>query len=150
PEHVQRAMGEDASPFNEKLDDAMSFLTNFFALRGISLGDRRTTLELGLRQAYERHGITDDITTHGNPSPTIRDMLDVFEEMVDDPESFVVRSDAEAEKLSDDATWLIDQLRPFEDAGRYANLGKESEFDIRDEKVIYLDLAQQEGSVDSS
>jgi len=25
PEHVQRAMGEDASPFNEKLDDAMSF-----------------------------------------------------------------------------------------------------------------------------
>ncbi|WP_058827866.1 VirB4 family type IV secretion system protein [Haloferax sp. Q22] len=150
PEHVQRAMGEDASPFNEKLDDAMSFLTNFFALRGISLGDRRTTLELGLRQAYERHGITDDITTHGNPSPTIRDMLDVFEEMVDDPESFVVRSDAEAEKLSDDATWLIDQLRPFEEAGRYANLGKESEFDIRDEKVIYLDLAQQEGSVDSS
>ncbi|MFC7131417.1 VirB4 family type IV secretion system protein [Haloferax chudinovii] len=150
PEHVQRAMGEDASPFNEKLDDAMSFLTNFFALRGISLGDRRTTLELGLRQAYERHGITDDITTHGNPSPTIRDMLDVFEEMVDNPESFVVRSDAEAEKLSDDATWLIDQLRPFEDAGRYANLGKESEFDIRDEKVIYLDLAQQEGSVDSS
>nr|WP_049921882.1 VirB4 family type IV secretion system protein [Haloferax sp. BAB-2207] len=150
PEHVQRAMGEDASPFNEKLDDAMSFLTNFFALRGISLGDRRTTLELGLRHAYERHGITDDITTHGNPSPTIRDMLDVFEEMVDDPESFVVRSDAEAEKLSDDATWLIDQLRPFEEAGRYANLGKESEFDIRDEKVIYLDLAQQEGSVDSS
>ncbi|MBC9988006.1 transferase [Haloferax sp. AS1] len=150
PEHVQRAMGEDASPFNEKLDDAMSFLTNFFALRGISLGDRRTTLELGLRQAYERHGITDDITTHGTPSPTIREMLDVFEEMVDDPESFVVRSDAEAEKLSDDATWLIDQLRPFEEAGRYANLGKESEFDIRDEKVIYLDLAQQEGSVDSS
>ncbi|ELZ88290.1 VirB4 family type IV secretion system protein [Haloferax sulfurifontis] len=150
PEHVQRAMGEDASPFNEKLDDAMSFLTNFFALRGISLGDRRTTLELGLRQAYERHGITDDITTHGNPSPTIREMLDVFEEMVDDPESFVVRSDAEAEKLSNDATWLIDQLRPFEEAGRYANLGKESEFDIRDEKVIYLDLAQQEGSVDSS
>jgi len=45
PDHVQRAMGEDASPFNEKLDDAMSFLTNFFALRGISLGDRRTTLQ---------------------------------------------------------------------------------------------------------
>jgi len=45
PDHVQRAMGEDASPFNEKLDDAMSFLTNFFALRDISLGDRRTTLQ---------------------------------------------------------------------------------------------------------
>ncbi|MGB9985588.1 VirB4 family type IV secretion system protein [Salarchaeum japonicum] len=150
PEHVQRAMGEDASPFNEKLDDAMSFLTNFFALRGISLGDRRTTLELGLKRAYKRNGITDDISTHDNPSPTIQDMMDVFEDMVDDPEEFVVRSDEEAGKIKEDATWLLDQLRPFEDDGRHANLGQESDFDIRDEKVIYLDLAQQEGSVDSS
>jgi type IV secretory pathway VirB4 component len=150
PEHVQRAMGEDASPFNEKLDDAMSFLTNFFALRGISLGDRRTTLELALKRAYKRNGITDDISTHSNPSPTIREMMDVFEDMVDDPEEFVVRSDEEAGKIKEDATWLLDQLRPFEDDGRHANLGQESDFDIRDEKVIYLDLAQQEGSVDSS
>ena len=150
PDHVQRAMGEDASPFNEKLDDAMSFLTNFFALRGISLGDRRTTLELGLKRAYRRNEITDDISTHGNPSPTIRTMMDLFEEMVDNPEEFVVRSDEEAGKIREDATWLLDQLRPFEEDGRHANLGKNSEFDIRDEKVIYLDLAQQEGSVDSS
>ncbi|MFC5280265.1 VirB4 family type IV secretion system protein [Halorubrum rubrum] len=150
PEHVQRAMGEDASPFNEKLDDAMSFLTNFFALRGISLGDRRTTLELGLKRAYKRNGITDDISTHDNPSPTVQDMMDVFEDMVDDPEEFVVRSDEEAGKIKEDATWLLDQLRPFEDDGRHGNLGQESDFDIRDEKVIYLDLAQQEGSVDSS
>ncbi|GCF15724.1 transferase [Haloarcula mannanilytica] len=150
PEHVQRAMGEDASPFNEKLDDAMSFLTNFFALRGISLGDRRTTLELGLKRAYKRNGITDDISTHDNPSPTIQDMMDVFEDMVDEPEEFVVRSDEEAGKIKEDATWLLDQLRPFEDDGRHGNLGQESDFDIRDEKVIYLDLAQQEGSVDSS
>jgi len=150
PDHVQRAMGEDASPFNEKLDDAMSFLTNFFALRGISLGDRRTTLELGLKRAYRRNEITDDISTHGNPSPTIRTMMDLFEEMVDSPEEFVVRSDEEAGKIREDATWLLDQLRPFEEDGRHANLGKNSEFDIHDEKVIYLDLAQQEGSVDSS
>ncbi|TKX72468.1 VirB4 family type IV secretion system protein [Halorubrum sp. GN11GM_10-3_MGM] len=150
PEHVQRAMGEDASPFNEKLDDAMSFLTNFFALRGISLGDRRTTLELALKRAYKRNDITDDISTHSNPSPTIRDMMDVFEDMIDNPEEFVVRSDEEAGKIKEDATWLLDQLRPFEDDGRHANLGQASDFDIRDEKVIYLDLAQQEGSVDSS
>jgi type IV secretory pathway VirB4 component len=150
PAHVQQAMGDDASPFNEKLDDAMSFLTNFFALRGITLGDRRTTLELGLKRAYHRNGITDDISTHGNPSPTIRDMMDVFEEMVDDPEAFVVRADEEAAKIKADATWLLDQFRPFEDGGRYANLGRSSEFDIHDEKVIYLDLAQQEGSIDSS
>lgn len=78
-------MGEDASPFNEKFDDAMSFLTNFFALRGISLGDRRTRLELELERAHSRQGITDEIATHGTQSPTIRDMLDVFEDMVTSP-----------------------------------------------------------------
>jgi type IV secretory pathway VirB4 component len=150
PPRVQQSLGEDASPFNEKLDDAMSFLTNFFALRGISLGDRRTTLELGLKRAYNRNGISDDIATHSNPSPTVRDMLDVFEDMVDDPEAFVVRADEEASKIQDDATWLLTQLRPFQGDGRFANLGQSSDFDIHDEKVIYLDLAQQEGSVDSS
>nr|WP_245756829.1 transferase [Halogranum rubrum] len=150
PAHVQRAMGEDASPFNEKLDDAMSFLTNFFALRDISLNDRRTTVERALREAYLRKGITDDVDTHGNESPTIRDMMDVFEEMIETPDPFVVRSAAETAKLQADATWLLDQFRPFEAGGRYENLGKPSEFDIRDEKVVYLDLAQREGSVDSS
>jgi len=113
-------MGEDASPFNEKLDDAMSFLTNFFALRGISLGDRRTTPNSALSAPTKRNDITDDISTHGNPSPTIRDMMDVFEDMVDDPEEFVVRSDEETGKIREDATWLLDQLRPFE--GRVATL----------------------------
>ena len=150
PEHVQRAMGDDASPFNEKLDDAMSFLTNFFALRGVSLGDRRTTLEVGLVESYALRGITDDIATHHNESPTMRDVMDVFEKMVADPKRFVVRTAEEAEKLRQDAMWLLDQLRPFEVDGRYANLGKETEFDIRDEKVIYLDLAQQEGRVNTS
>ncbi|MFC6614909.1 VirB4 family type IV secretion system protein [Halopenitus salinus] len=150
PIHIQRAMGNDASPFNEKLDDAMSFLTNFFALRGIALGDRRTTLELALRRSYARCDISEDIATHSNQSPTIRDMMNVFEDMIDSPEDFIVRSEAETTKIQTDATWLLDQLRPFDEGGRHANLGEPSEFDIRNEKVIYLDLAQQEGSVGSS
>jgi len=47
-------------------------------------------------------------------------MMDVFEDMVDDPEEFVVRSDEETGKIREDATWLLDQLRPFE--GRVATL----------------------------
>jgi len=42
---------------------------------------------------------------------------------------------------------LLDQLRPFAEGGQFANLGRESEFDIRDEKVLYLDLVQQGGSI---
>jgi len=150
PERVQRAMGKDASPYREKLDSVMSFLSNYFALRGITLGDRRTTLETAIERAYSRNGITDDISTHHNESPTMRDVLDILEEMVDKPTEYVVRTDEEATKIEEDATWLIDQLRPFAEDGRYENLGRETEFDIRDEKVIYLDLAQQEGSLGGS
>ncbi|MFA9427280.1 VirB4 family type IV secretion system protein [Natronorubrum sp. A-ect3] len=150
PERVQRAMGKDASPYREKLDSVMSFLSNYFALRGITLGDRRTTLETAIERAYSRNGITDDIATHHNESPTMRDVLDILEEMVEAPTEYVVRTDEEATKIGEDATWLIDQLRPFAEDGRYENLGRETEFDIRDEKVIYLDLAQQEGSLGGS
>ena len=146
PPHVQQAMGEDASPFKEKKDSVLSFLSNYFTLRGIDLGDRRTTLELAIEMAYRRKGITDDITTHDNESPTLRDVLDVLEDLVDSPNEYVIRTEEEADKLQDDATWLIDQLRPFGEDGRYENLGRPTEFDIRDEKVIYLDLGQQEGS----
>ncbi|WP_263018142.1 VirB4 family type IV secretion system protein [Natronobiforma cellulositropha] len=150
PERVQRAMGDDASPYREKLDSVMSFLANFFALRGIRLGDKRPTLENAIETAYARKGITDDIATHHNESPTMRDVLDVLEEMVSEPDSFVVRTAEEATKIRSDATWLIDQLRSFAAGGRYENLGRQTEFDIRDEKVIYLDLAQQEGSLGGS
>ncbi|MFP9193889.1 VirB4 family type IV secretion system protein [Natrialbaceae archaeon A-CW1-1] len=147
PERVQRAMGEDASPYREKLDSVMSFLTNYFAHRGIQLGDRRTTLELAIEEAYREKGITDDIATHHNESPTMRDVIDILVEMVEDPLAYVVRTHKESIKIGNDATWLVDQLRPFAAGGRYENLGRETEFDIRDEKVIYLDLAQQEGSL---
>jgi type IV secretory pathway VirB4 component len=147
PEHVQETMGQDASPFKEKKDDAMSFLVNYFELRNVKLGDRRTTLEAALDNAYERRGITEDVSTHGRDSPTIRTVMDVLEDMVKEAEEYVVRTPEETEKITNDAKWLIDQLRPFEEGGRYANLGKPTEFDFRDQKVVYLDLAQQEGSV---
>ncbi|WP_204365850.1 VirB4 family type IV secretion system protein [Haloferax gibbonsii] len=150
PPRVQRTLGDDASPFNEKIDSVLSFLTNFFSLRGIHLGDHRTTLELAITEAYLEQGITDDVATHDNESPTMRDVLDVLTTMSETPEEFVIRSSVETAKLEADAAWLIDQLRPFAAGGRYENLGRQTEFEIRDEKLIYLDLGQQEGTVGGS
>lgn len=147
PEHVLRARGADASPLKERLTRAIGFFENYFTHRNVALGDRRTTLEVAFDEAYERQGITEDVTTHDNPSPTVRDVLDILGELRDEPEQFVVRSAAETTKLAEDAVWLLDQLRPFAEGGQFANLGRESEFDIRDEKVLYLDLAQQGGSL---
>lgn len=61
-------------------------------------------------------------------------MLNVFEDMINTPEEFVMRADVEASKIREDATWLLDQLPLFEDGGRYANLGTASTLDLRDEK----------------
>jgi type IV secretory pathway VirB4 component len=146
PEHVLAERGSDASPLKEKRERVISFFTNFFAHRNVALGDRRTTLELALDEAYARAGITADVSTHDRPSPTVRDLLDVLEELHEDPTEFVVRTEAEGEKLKADAVWLLDQLRPFDEGGQFGNLGRSSDFDIRDASVVYLDLVQQGGS----
>ncbi|ELZ27053.1 transfer complex protein [Halogeometricum pallidum JCM 14848] len=150
PKHIRRSMSDDASPFKGKIDDVLSFLMNYFALRGVTLGDRRTTLELAVTEAYARKGITEEMSTHGKESPTMRTVLDVLTQMTTTPESFVIRTNEETAKIEADAPWLIDQLRSFAEGGRYENLGNPTEFDIRDEKVIYLDLGQQEGTVGGS
>jgi type IV secretory pathway VirB4 component len=148
PEHVLRTRGGDASPLKERRDRVVSFFTNFFALRNVELGDRRTTLELAIDAAYERKGFTDDVSTHSQESPTVQDeVLDILEEMSTDPKPYIVRSVAEGEKISEDAVWLLDQLRAFAEGGQFENLGRESEFDIRNEDVVYLDLAQRGGSL---
>jgi hypothetical protein len=113
----------------------------------LSIVLRRTTPESALDEAYERQGITEEIGTHDRESPTVWDIPDILEEMSEEPEPFVVRSDAEGEKLDDDSVWLLDQLRPSVEGGQFGNLGRESEFDIRDEKLIYLDLVQQGGNL---
>ena len=147
PAHVREQLGADASPFIEKKERVLSFLANFFAHRGITLGDRRTTLEVAVETAYRNAGITEDLTTHDRPSPTLRDVIDVLEGLVAEPTEYTLRTEAEAEKLQADATWLIDQLRPFAPDGQFANLGRESEIDFQQTDLIYLDLAQQEGRV---
>ncbi|MCQ4334841.1 transferase [Natronomonas sp. F2-12] len=147
PEHVLERRGEDADLLKERRTRVMSFFRNYFAHRDIELGTRRTTLERAVDEAYDRQGITDNAETHDRASPTVRDVLDVLEEMSKSPEEFVVRVDAERETVHDDAIWLLGQLSPFDDGGQLENLGRESEFDIRNEKVLYLDLAQQGGSI---
>ncbi|MDR9431935.1 MAG: transferase [Natronomonas sp.] len=147
PEHVLGRRGDDASVLKERRSRVMSFFRNYFFHRDVELGSRRPTLECAIDEVYERSGITDDVETHSKTSPTVRDVLDVLEEMSESPGEFVIRVDSEAEVISEDAVWLLGQLRPFAAGGQLENLGRASEFDIRDEKVLYLDLAQQGGSI---
>jgi len=147
PAHVLERRGVDASPLKERRNRAVAFFVNFFALRDVDLGDRRTTLERAFDEAYARAGITEDVQTHSRESPTVRDALDILEEMSEDGSEWVIRTPAEAEKVEDDALWLLNQLGVFAQGGQLENLGRASEFDIRDESVVYLDLVQQGGTL---
>jgi hypothetical protein len=142
-EASRRAAGEDIDPLSEKIRDVMSFFDNFAHREGIDLGPERMTLTTAITEAYARKGITPDLDTHSNPSPTLVDVLDVLEEMATEPEEFIVRIESEAEEIAANATELINLFRPFTD-GQYQNLAEPSEFDLRDEDVVYLDLSQQE------
>lgn len=147
PEHIHQMDDED--PLSAKIKDVMSFFENFAHHQGLELGGARTQLQSAVKEAYSRQDITHDPATHGRESPTVADVLDVLEEMADDPEEFVVRTDEEADTIKQHATTLIGYLRPFVD-GEYENLARQSEFDLRDEDFVYLDLSQQEASGDGS
>lgn len=144
-DHTRTTAAADTDPLSAKIRDVMSFFENFAHRQGLELGGARTQLNSAVKAAYTRNGITHDVETHGKESPTIRDVLDVLEEMADEPEDHVLRTDEEAATVRSHATTLIGYLRPFVD-GEYENLSQSSEFDLRDEDVVYLDLSQQEGS----
>ncbi len=199
PDHVLQRLNEDENPLTERKDSALGFLRNFFAMRGIELGDRLATLEFGIETVYKRAGITTDPATHDRESPTLRDLRELFSEIAENPEAFVDDPDAEdsvgaqrresdgsvvyvpdddpatasdsesttpavtdeadtppesdigdaadTTKLQDDAEWLYHQLRPFDEDGRFENLGRPTAFDIRDERLIYLDFGHRTGQV---
>ena len=81
----------------------MSFFVNYLALRGIYLGDRRTMLKLAIAKLYQIKFITEKIHTYSNEIPAVREVLDILEAMADDPSEYVVRVEAEGEKIVEDA-----------------------------------------------
>jgi type IV secretory pathway VirB4 component len=74
-------------------------------------------------------------------------MMDILEGISEEAAQYVVRTKSEAEKLEADAIWLLDQLRPFVPGGGFENLGRQSEFDIENERVVYLDMTEQGGCI---
>ena len=137
----------DLDPWSEQIAWVMTFFETFFSHVATNpLRDRKQTLRRAVQEAYQRQGITRDPETHGEPSPTVRDVIAVLEALLDDPDSFGYATDGEAESVRDDAQSLLKDLRPsFRDGGDLANLARPTQFEL-DSRVIYLDLHQEEGA----
>ena len=99
PEHVQESVPADQDPLSSKIKDVMSFFENFAHNQGLELGAARTQLNSAVKAAYTEKGITHDVKTHGRESPTILDVIDVLEDMAENPEEYTVRTDEEIETV---------------------------------------------------
>lgn len=146
PERILEQADGDLDPYSGKLKDVMSFFDTFFQMRDMTLGDDRGILEKALQKSYEDKGITSDPKTHGKKSPTMHDVLDNLRLMAESGEEFAFsKSDTETERIENGASRLLVALQPFRKGGEFENLSKETEIDISQSRVTYLDLQQQEG-----
>ncbi|MDY6778971.1 MAG: hypothetical protein SV760_00155 [Halobacteria archaeon] len=148
PDEVLEQTGEEGGeldPFGAKLKDVMSFFDTYFEMRDDPLKEKRGTLEDAVKQAYERKGITRDPDTHSNESPTVDDVMRILKQMAENPEEYTI-SDSEEErlKIEQNASELLIGMEPFTEGAEFENLSQNTEIDITDSKVVYLDLQQQE------
>lgn len=158
-ETPQRVIDEDGEvdPFNQRFSTVMSFLESFFRTVSDAGGGlekhERAVLGEAVREAYRRKGITQDPSTHRNESPTITDVISILAEIDEDAAAFL--SAAESDDAPEPTERYVDRwetaasdlriaMRPFQ-SGQYQNLSGESDVDLHDAKVTYLDLQQGEG-----
>jgi hypothetical protein len=137
----------DLDPWSEQITWVLTFFETFFThVANSPLGDRKQTLRRAVQETYERNGITPDPSTHDAPSPTVRDVIDVLEHILETPGDFGYTTPGEQDRVQSDAQSLLIDLRPsFREGGDLSNLAQPTEFDL-DEDVIYLDLHQEEGA----
>jgi len=141
----------DLDPWSEQIAWVLTFFETFFTHVATNpLAGRKQTLRRAVQEAYERQGITRAPSTHGRESPTIRDVIEVLEDMLADPTEFGYVTAGEQESVQGDAQSLLTDLRPsFRPDGDLANLAVPTEFDL-DSSVLYLDLHQEEGATGRS
>jgi hypothetical protein len=151
PTETVQQRTSDIDPLGARQTQVMGFFETFFAEVATNpLGDRKQTLRRAVQEAYAQQGIETDPATHSNPSPTITDVLDCLEQLVEAPEEFGYTTAGEQDRVQTQVESLLTDLRPsFREGGELENLTRRTEFDI-DAPVVYLDLHQQEGIPDGT
>lgn len=140
----------DLDPYSEKKAQLMDFFEMYFELQGRELGDSRDVLGLAIEATYASKGITKEPSTHSNPSPTIKDMIEILERMEEKPEDYAnVENPDDSElvnQIQKHASRLVLALGEFNDGGQYENLAETSDMQLENEDVVYFNLSQQEGT----
>ena len=146
----ESAVKAGVDPYAMKKRNLMDFFDMFFAQRGEGMDGARGVLEQAIEKTYSDAGITRDPETHSRPSPNLKHLIAVLEEMVENPEAFAyAEAESHIEDIRSGASKLLISFQPFKKGGELENLAGESELDIRDENAVYFDLRQNEATGNS-
>lgn len=141
----------EGSPYNTKLDEVRWFFNRFFnqySTDGLSASER-APLDRAIQVAYKRKGITEDPATHDNESPTIRDVIDVLEDIANNPENYAASTSVkEMEQWEKGAADLLMAMEPFREGNELHNLVGKTDFEISPEVPTYIDMSQLDGKED--
>ncbi|WP_254533959.1 VirB4 family type IV secretion system protein [Natrinema gelatinilyticum] len=150
PQHVLEST-DGVSPLSAKKDEVAAVLENFLDARDIDLGAETGVLSYVIDEVYRQAGIVeDDVSTHTPAnSPTMQDVHRILCGIAENPDEHNIADSASArERAARYADELAIAFQPFREGGAYENLSHRSEIDILegDNKVVYIDLGQIEGS----
>ncbi|ELY66170.1 VirB4 family type IV secretion system protein [Natrinema versiforme] len=150
PQHVLES-SDGVSPLSAKKDEVYAVLENFLNARDIELGAETGVLSYVIDEAYRQAGVAeDDVSTHTSEnSPTMQDVHRILCDIAENPDEHnIAASESARERAAQYADELAIAFQPFREGGSYENLSHQSEIDILegDNKVVYIDLGQIEGS----
>lgn len=143
----------DLSPWTEMVTRAMGFLESYYDLFDLSnFGEKRDTWRIAIKNAQRRKGITPGTPeTYKFNSAVIPDVIEVFEEMVDDASPYVRESLQDDQKTVEDREQiardiLTHDVEAFEPDGRFSHFTEPSSVDLQENDVVYLDFQKYESN----
>jgi len=139
------------SPLSAKKDEVYAVLENFLTARDIDLRTETGVLSYVIDEDVPPgRRRRDDVTTHTpENSPTMTDIHRILADIAENPDEHnIAASESARERAAAYADELAIAFQPFREGGSYDNLAERSEVDILegDNKVVYIDLGQIEGS----
>lgn len=138
------------TPFKDANRRFINFIETYYDLENLDLGRKRMVWQIAGKRAYRNAGITRDPNTHDKESPTLSDVIDVLFDIVNNPDDYVNDAIDEDEEAIDDlksrAIAIVNSdIAPFEEGGMYHHLTGQTDIDISESDVLYLDLQRYEG-----
>jgi Cdc6-like AAA superfamily ATPase len=143
----------DEGPYRNAVRRGMDFVRSFYEYQDLPFEDVQDTWRDAITEAYRRRGITKNPETHSNDSPTLKDdVFPIFVEMVHSPENFVHSALTDVETSVDGMEQRADDILhkhtgALQEGGEFEHLSMETDIDINNIDVLYLDLQNYENEV---